>query len=123
MRTLLLLLRRRDWRLEMRQLLFALACVQVFAPATAAIADAWRMDRREPYAHIEQPGTAGCVVVHGDDCLLCSIATSAQARPAGMLVAPAARQPQALPAESGLVPTPQCRLRHASSRAPPSVHG
>ncbi len=112
--------RGREWT---RRLLFALACLQVFAPATAAIADSWRMDQREPYAHIEQQGATGCAMVHGDDCLLCSIATNAQARPATIMPLPVAVVGGVAERAVVLVPVVQPRFSQTSSRAPPALLG
>lgn len=61
-------------RLTPLVILFAL--VQAMVPAFAAIADAWRLDQRAPYAHIESETEATCAVVHAHDCALCSVATS-----------------------------------------------
>jgi hypothetical protein len=55
------------------RLIFCLALVQVVAPSMVAIAEAWRMDKREAYAHIESETGSGCVVVHHDDCALCAV--------------------------------------------------
>lgn len=66
----------------LRRLLFVLACLQVFAPATAAVADAFNLDRRQPFSHIEGERSSGCTVVHAHDCVLCNIATTPMARPA-----------------------------------------
>lgn len=110
----------RSWA---RRLLFALACLQVFAPAAAAVADAWRTDQRVPYAHVEAQGATGCAMVHGDDCLLCSIATNAQARPAGVMPLPTALVAPAAPVAAIAVPAAQPRLPHASCRAPPARLG
>lgn len=108
--------RGREWA---RRLLFALACLQVFAPAAAAVADAWRTDQRTPYAHVEEQGATGCAMVHGDDCLLCSIATNAQARPAGVMPLPLALVNAPAPWSANEAPSAQPRLPHASCRAPP----
>jgi hypothetical protein len=67
---------------RLRRLLFVLACLQVLSPAYAAISDAWRLDRREAYAHVESETGANCVLVHAHQCVLCAIATSPHARPA-----------------------------------------
>ncbi len=62
------------------RLLFLLAWFQVIGPAVSSVADAWRMDKREAYVHMESETAPGCVVVHAHDCLLCSVATSANGR-------------------------------------------
>lgn len=68
------------------RLLALLALVQIVAPSVAAIADAWRLDQRASFAHMESETSSSCVVVHAHDCLLCSIATA----PTGTLPAPSA---------------------------------
>ncbi|QJR34604.1 hypothetical protein [Gemmatimonas groenlandica] len=55
--------------------LFLLAWFQVMGPAVSSVADAWRLDKREAYVHMESETGPGCVLVHGHDCLLCSVAT------------------------------------------------
>jgi hypothetical protein len=100
-----------------------LALLQMVAPSVAAIADAWRLDERTPYAHVESESSSACVVVHAHDCALCSIATSTggtlEAR-TNAWVAPVAR----------VVPTAEesraIRWRAsiaASPRAPPTLEG
>jgi hypothetical protein len=113
----------RPLRAWTRRLLFALACLQVFAPAAAAVADAWRTDQRTPYAHVEEQGATGCAMVHGDDCLLCSIATSAQARPAGLTPLPALVGAAATPLAATAAPSAAPQLPYTSCRAPPARLG
>jgi hypothetical protein len=113
----------RHGRTWARRLLFTLACLQVFAPAAAAVADAWRTDQRTPYAHVEEQGATGCAMVHGDDCLLCAIATNVQARPAAVLPLPSSLAASATPVAATAVPVAEPRLPHASCRAPPSRFG
>lgn len=55
--------------------LFLLAWFQVMGPAVSSVADAWRLDKRDAYVHMESETGPGCVLVHGHDCLLCSVAT------------------------------------------------
>lgn len=102
-----------------RALVF-LAVFQMFAPSVAAIADAWRMDQREPYAHMESETESTCVVVHAHDCALCSVATG----PAG--VVPLGPIPPALcraagnrPAAASVVASRAVRVT-GSPRAPPA---
>lgn len=57
------------------RILGILALFQMAAPSVAAIADAWRLDGRVAYDHIESESSATCVAVHNHDCALCSIAT------------------------------------------------
>jgi hypothetical protein len=64
-----------DRRPLLSRILVLLALFQLVAPSVAAIADAWRLDRREAYAHIESESTSSCAVVHAHDCSLCSVAT------------------------------------------------
>jgi hypothetical protein len=63
------------------RLIFCLALVQVVAPSLVAIADAWRMDKREAYLHVESETSSGCVVVHHDDCALCAFISTCAALP------------------------------------------
>ncbi len=44
-------------------------------PAVSSVADAWRLDKRDAYVHMESETGPGCVLVHGHDCLLCNVAT------------------------------------------------
>lgn len=57
------------------RVLFLLAWFQVVGPALSSVADAWRVDKREAYVHMESETGAGCVSTHAHDCLLCSVAT------------------------------------------------
>lgn len=104
---------------RLKQLLFLLACIQVFAPATAAIAEGLRVDQRQPVAHIESERGAGCVLVHSHDCVLCSIATGPMARPeSGSSVEVECQCPE-LPTGENDVSRHQLARPHAPSRAPP----
>lgn len=70
--------------------LFLLAWFQVMGPAVSSVADAWRLDLREAYVHMESETGPGCVLVHAHDCLLCSVATGpngTEAEAARMFVA------------------------------------
>ncbi len=104
-----------------RRVLFVLACLQVLAPAAAAVADGVGVDQRAAYAHIESETGSGCVVVHPHDCVLCATATTPMARPAstGILLPEGLlglRLPKALNAPK------ECRATtRAASRAPPLV--
>jgi hypothetical protein len=101
------------------RLLFLLAWCQVVGPAVSAIADAWRLDKREAYVHIESESAPGCVLVHDHDCLLCSVATGATGRPPEPMRMPLAAGPSAAPA--AVLGSPResfCRGR-PSPRAPP----
>lgn len=60
---------------RLSRILFVLAVFQMFAPSVAAIADAWRLDQREVFAHMESETSSSCVVVHAHDCALCSVAS------------------------------------------------
>lgn len=64
------------------RILVLLALFHIVAPSVAAIADAWRVDGRVAYDHIESESTASCVVVHTHDCALCSVATGPSGAPA-----------------------------------------
>ena len=99
--------------------LFLLAWFQVMGPAVSSVADAWRLDRRQAYVHMESETAPGCVLVHAHDCLLCSVATG----PNGTHV----EAPRLfVAAERSLAPTgvPAARCERAwrgtaSQRAPP----
>ncbi len=100
-----------------------LALFQAIAPEVAAIADAWRMDERTPYAHIESETDAGCVLVHQDDCALCAVATTPSAQPTdAMRVVPACVAQVAAPL-SHVIPHDAAVPRRASQRAPPAIQG
>lgn len=106
-------------RLTPLVLLFAL--LQAMAPAFAAIADAWRLDQRTPYAHVESETESTCVVVHAHDCVLCSVATAptGEVRPApAWCTARASGQP---PITRSIWPAYAGNRRSASQRAPPEV--
>ncbi len=105
-------------RLTPLVVLFAL--VQAMAPAFAAIADAWRLDRRTPYAHIESETEAGCVVVHAHDCALCSVATSPGGEVRSTWVWYAARVKS--PAIAAIFRRPHAETHSsARQRAPPGI--
>lgn len=108
--------RRLSW---LRRLVFVLACLQVLAPALAAVADSVGRDARTPYAHVESETGGGCVVVHPHDCALCSIATIPMARPVrgGLVVAPVAHKSISV-TEFHVSPRTLYRACN-SSRAPP----
>jgi len=105
---------------RLRRLLFVLACLQVFAPAVAAIVDSWSLDRRVAYAHIESETGSGCVVVHAHDCVLCTIATTPMARPAARhaVVAPVRCEPVNAPVLVAARSTGPSAA--TASRAPPA---
>ena len=63
------------------RLICCLAMFQVVAPSMVAVADAWRMDKREAYLHIESETSSGCAVVHHDDCALCAFISVCGAPP------------------------------------------
>ena len=94
--------------------------VQVLAPSVIAIADAWRMDGREAYSHIESGTGSNCVVVHHDDCALCAFINACGA--------PATSRTEWIPAGTNhatfldIGEQPQAVERLTSrSRAPPSA--
>lgn len=105
------------------RMLVLLALFQLFAPSVAAIADAWRMDQREAYVHVESESSKSCVVVHAHDCVLCSVATG----PTGAV------PPSAVPDHSCAARTQvtkgdvrahhATRTRASSPRAPPTLEG
>lgn len=89
----------------------------------AAIADAWRLDRREAVVHAESESQRGCVTVHAHDCALCSVATS----PTGVQPSPNAFAPAwvanvCLSAATGVAALASV-TRAASQRAPPMDRG
>lgn len=104
-------------------LILLLALIQAMAPALAAVADGWRLDQREPYAHVESETGPGCVIVHQHDCALCSVATSANGeearRPSSSAVC---AQPAVVIAAA--IHRPSAHFaRAASQRAPPEAQG
>lgn len=108
---------------RLTRMLVLLAMFQVLAPAVAAIADAWRMDERTPYAHVESETGNGCALVHQHACALCSAATTPAADPSQTnafvptcVVRAVAHAGRVVP-HSGAVP------RLASQRAPPTARG
>ena len=110
-------------RPQLSRMLVLLALFQLFAPSVAAIADAWRMDQHEAYAHVESESSKSCVVVHAHDCVLCSVATG----PTGAV------PPSAMPDHSCATRTHvatsafrahvAARTRASSPRAPPTLEG
>lgn len=99
--------------------LFLLAWFQVMGPAVSSVADAWRLDMRDAYVHMESETGPGCVLVHGHDCLLCSVATGPTGTP------PAAPR-DSIASERAIVPAAVHVTRResawrstASQRAPP----
>lgn len=105
----------------LRRLLFVLACLQVLAPATAAIADSLSLDRRVAYAHIESETGSGCVVVHAHDCVLCAIATTPMARPATHQTVPLEGRCGYVPPRAPEIPREVRAATGKASRAPPAA--
>ncbi len=106
---------------RLSRLLCVIACLHVLAPAIAAVADAWRLDGREAYAHIESEGSDGCVPVHAHDCILCEVATSSSGTPEH---APslASCEPTAVLGADSQRTLPTSRWRSAlAARAPPEI--
>ena len=108
---------------RLTRILVLLAMFQAIAPSVAAIADAWRMDERTPYAHVESETGKGCVLVHQHDCALCSVATTPAAAPsqAGAFVPACVARAVARAARE--VPHSRAVPRLASQRAPPVARG
>jgi hypothetical protein len=104
---------------RLRRLLFVLACLQVLAPATAAIADSWSIDQRVAYAHVESETGSGCVVVHAHDCVLCAIATTPMARPASHQAVVPTSQHACIVHRALVVSRPAPTTATTASRAPP----
>lgn len=105
------------------RLLILLAFLQVLAPSLAAVADAWRMDRREAYVHVESESSSSCVLVHADDCRLCSIATgvSGELRPrAEAIVGEQCIVAAAAPATHNMR---RLSVGRGAPRAPPTFEG
>ncbi|MEQ1691224.1 MAG: hypothetical protein ABMA00_08070 [Gemmatimonas sp.] len=108
---------------RLSRILVLLAVFQMVAPSVAAIADAWRLDRREAYVHIEAESSASCVMVHAHNCVLCSIATEPTGIHPPTACAPISR--------AAIYPAPATALRSArwwpsfasSPRAPPALQG
>lgn len=106
---------------RLSRFLVLLALFQMMVPSLAAIADAWRLDQREAYVHIESETTSTCVVVHAHDCLLCSVATA----PTGALppaTTPTSRCDAGTPAIAAQVRVVRSALFRATApRAPPAA--
>lgn len=99
--------------------LLVLAWIQVIGPAVSSVADAWRVDKRDAFVHMESETGAGCVLVHGHDCLLCSVATSSNGTSPNTLRAPiVAARPIAPFSDEAPRRERVCR-GSASPRAPP----
>ena len=108
---------------RLSRFLVLLALFQAVAPSVAAIADAWQMDQRTPYAHIESETSSGCALVHQHDCALCSVATSPGAIPAQtQSFAPLCVSTASAPSTRE-VPHSAAAPRLASQRAPPASRG
>ncbi|MBL0172963.1 MAG: hypothetical protein IPP90_20105 [Gemmatimonadaceae bacterium] len=108
---------------RLSRILVLFAAFQLVAPSVAAIADAWRLDQRRAFAHIESESSSSCVVVHAHTCALCSIATGATGtlRPLSCVAAPRKAITLALGATTGAIRRHLSRV--ASPRAPPALKG
>lgn len=108
---------------RLTRVLFLFALFQLAAPSVAAIADAWRLDRREAVVHAESESQQGCVTVHAHDCALCSVATSPTGvQPSPNDFAPAWIANVCVSTATG-VPALASVTRAASQRAPPMDRG
>jgi hypothetical protein len=99
--------------------LFLLAWFQVMGPAVSSVADAWRLDRREAYVHMESETGSGCVLVHGHDCLLCSVATGPNGTQPAPPRTPIAAARAIAPASVHVTRCESAWRGTASQRAPP----
>ncbi len=99
--------------------LFLLAWFQVMGPAVSSVADAWRLDQREAYVHMESETGPGCVLVHGHDCLLCSVATGPNGAYQPPPCTPVASVRSIAPARAPASPGQSACRGTASQRAPP----
>ena len=108
---------------RLSRIVFLLALFQMAAPSVAALADAWRVDQRTPYGHVESGSSSSCVAVHAHDCLLCSIATTSSGsapQPIALAVERVTGRP-APSARDGHWPMPAARA--GAPRAPPVIEG
>lgn len=99
--------------------LFLLAWFQVMGPAVSSVADAWRLDKREAYVHMESETGPGCVLVHAHDCLLCSVATGVNGAPAEAPRMFVAAERSLAPAGVHVARCERAWRGSASQRAPP----
>ena len=105
------------------RILVLLAMFQAIAPVVAAVADAWRMDERTPYAHLESETGKGCALVHQHDCALCSVATTPAAAPSHAAAFVPACIARVVAHAARVVPHSHAVPRLASQRAPPPARG
>lgn len=99
--------------------LFLLAWFQVMGPAVSSVADAWRIDQRDAYVHMESETGPGCVLVHGHDCLLCNVATGPNGTPPDAPYTPIAMWRALAPATVQVARCQRAWRGTASQRAPP----
>jgi hypothetical protein len=99
--------------------LFLLAWFQVMGPAVLSVADAWRLDKRDAYVHMESETGPGCVLVHGHDCLLCSVATGPNGTSPNTPRTPIAARRAIAPAGVHAARCERAWRTSASQRAPP----
>ncbi|MES2523817.1 MAG: hypothetical protein V4617_14015 [Gemmatimonadota bacterium] len=104
-------------------LILLFACLQALVPGLAAVADAWRVDKREPYAHVESETHSACVLVHGHDCMLCAVATSTSGEVRPTSPVPSALLRQSAPSVAAISAISRHDSRAASQRAPPEGRG
>ena len=99
--------------------LFLLGWFQVMGPAVSSVADAWRLDKRDAYVHMESETGPGCVLVHGHDCLLCSVATGPNGTPPDAPYTPTTMWRALAPATVQLARCERAWRGAAFQRAPP----
>ena len=99
--------------------LFLLAWFQAMGPAVSSVADAWRLDKREAYVHMESETGPGCVLVHGHDCLLCSGATGPNGTSPDVPPLPVVAARAIAPAHGHVAFREKAWRGPASQRAPP----
>jgi len=101
--------------------LFLLAWFQVMGPAVSSVADAWRLDQREAYLHMESETGPGCVPVHSHDCVLCSVATGPNGSAQEHSRTPIADERAIAPARVQVTRRASACRGTASQRAPPMM--
>lgn len=105
------------------RILVLLALFHVVAPSVAAIADAWRMDGRVAYDHIESESSSTCVVVHHHNCALCSVATGPSGAPARVAPLHNVCTIEGVPRTDVVSGVRVALFRTATPRAPPGLKG
>lgn len=107
--------------LLLTRFLFLLAWFQVLGPAVSSVADAWRLDQREAYLHMESETGPGCVPVHSHDCVLCSVATGPNGSAHEQSRSPVEAEPDIAPTCVQVTSRASACRGTASQRAPPMM--